>query len=481
MSAKNIIVIMSDEHASKILGCHGHPFIKTPNIDRLASEGCRFSSAYTNSPICLPGRAAFAAGRYVCETGYWDNAHPYEGKVPSWGHLIRDKNIKSASIGKLHYRNDKDDVGFDEQILPMHVVGEKGDILGSVRDDLPRRMKCSSMSEQIGPGESTYTQYDRNITRLSCDWLRDQNRDEPFVLYIGLVAPHFPLIAPQEFYDLYADMDINMPKAYEVSERPDHGWLNQWRKCWIHDEFFDDDKVKVALKSYYGLVSFLDDNIGKILDTLEEVGLKDDTQVIYTSDHGDNMGARGLWGKSTFFEEAGAIPMIMRGPDVKPNTVCDTPVSLVDVSATIVKETGAEIPENWAGRSLNQIGSEPYDPERVVFSEYHAAGAISGAFMIRKGDYKYIHYVGYKPQLFNLKADPEELNDISELPEMNEVVIELEAELRKICDPEEVDIRAKADQEKLVNENGGRDYIVKKGGFGATPAPGELASYKSES
>ncbi|WP_315983343.1 sulfatase-like hydrolase/transferase [Aliamphritea spongicola] len=249
----------------------------------------------------------------------------------------------------MHYRNETDDVGFDEQILPMHVVGGQGDVLGSVRDELPRRMRCKSLADNIGPGESTYTEYDRNITRLSCNWLQENATDGPWVLYVGLVAPHFPLIAPQQFYDLYADLDIALPKMYADDDRPDHQWLQQWRNCWIHNEFFTEDKVKIALKSYLGLCSFMDDNVGQILQALEATGVAADTQIIYTSDHGDNLGARGLWGKSTFFEEAVAIPTIIAGEGVAPGTVCDTPVALTDVAATIVKEAGADIPDGWAG------------------------------------------------------------------------------------------------------------------------------------
>lgn len=478
MTAKNVLFIMSDEHANKVMGCHQHPWVKTPNIDKLASQGCRFTNAYTNSPICLPARAAFATGKYVHKTANWDNAHPYYGAQASWGHVVRDKNVKSVSIGKLHYRNDHDDTGFDEQILPMHIVGGQGDILGSVRDELPVRFKTSSLAEQIGPGESSYTRYDRNITELACQWLgNNADQEQPWVLYVGLVAPHFPLIAPEEFYNLYADLDFPMPKAYAIEERPAHPWLDQWRECWIHDKYFTDEKVKMALASYYGLCSFLDDNIGQILSALEASGALENTQIIYSSDHGDNMGTRGLWGKSTMFEEAAAIPMIVTGPDIKPNTVCHTPVSLVDAAATIVDAVGCDMPDDWDGVSLKQLADTENDPERVAFSEYHAAGAISGAFMIRKGHYKYIHYVGYPAQLFDLAADPEELTDIADKPEMAAVVKELEQALYQICDPEAVDQQAKADQAALVNQHGGREVVVEKGGFGATPAPGEAAKY----
>lgn len=268
-----------------------------------------------------------------------------------------------------------------------------------------------------------------------------------------------------------------MPKAYEVAERPDHPWLNQWRKCWISDEFFDNEKVKIALKSYYGLVSFLDDNVGKILGALEETGVSGETEVIYTSDHGDNMGARGLWGKSTFYEEAVAVPMIIKGPGIEAGSVCETPVTLVDCAATLVENMGVKVPQNWPGQNLDRIAAESYDPERIVFSEYHAAGAISGAFMLRKGQYKYVYYVGYPAQLFDLENDPEELTDISSLSEMRELIAQFKTELYDICDPEEVDRLAKEDQSRLVNEYGGRDAVVAKGGFGATPAPGADAQF----
>lgn len=478
MPTQNTLIIMSDEHASKILGCYGHEFIHTPNLDRLASQGCRFTNTYTNSPICLPARACFATGQHVHKTQCWDNAHPYAGSPDSWGHYLQRAGVKTTSIGKLHYRNDTDDTGFDEQILPMHVVGGRGDILGSVRDDLPRRMKCQSMSSEIGPGESSYTQYDRNITDLTCKWLQDVDQAHPFSLYVGLVAPHFPLIAPEEFYHLYDDIDIPMPKNYAREQRPDHPWLNQWRNCWIHDEFFTDDKVKIALQSYYGLVSFLDHNIGLILDALETAGLADNTTVIYTSDHGDNMGARGLWGKSTFFEEAAAIPMIMRGNGIAPGSECHTPTSLLDCTPTLLAQHEVNSDVEWPGGDLAELAKTSNDQERIVFGEYHAAGAISGAFMLRQGAYKYIHYVGYPAQLFNLANDPEELADISQQPDMQELMASFAQALNNICDPEEVDSRAKRQQKALVDANGGREAVVAKGGFGATPAPGLSAEFK---
>ena len=157
---RNLLFIMSDEHNPKMLGCCGHDLVRTPNLDRLAERGTRFSAAYTNSPICIPARAAFATGRHVHETRYWDNAHPYDGAVESWGHRLQREGHRVEAIGKLHYRGNDIESGFDRQIDPMHVMDGIGQVWGSVRDPLPAA-RPAKMLNRIGPGESNYNRYDR--------------------------------------------------------------------------------------------------------------------------------------------------------------------------------------------------------------------------------------------------------------------------------------------------------------------------------
>ena len=130
MKPQNILYIMSDEHNPKMLGCYGHGQVKTPNLDRLAAQGTRFTSAYTNSPICIPSRAAFATGRYTHETKYWDNAMPYDGAIKGWGHRLINEGLRVESIGKLHYRSENLPTGFSKQIMPMHVMDGIGQIWG---------------------------------------------------------------------------------------------------------------------------------------------------------------------------------------------------------------------------------------------------------------------------------------------------------------------------------------------------------------
>ena len=157
----NQLILMTDEHTRKVLGCYGNKIVKTPHIDRLAREGTLFENAYTNVPICVPARASFATGDYAHRSHHWDNATPYLGTPNSWGNELQNVGITVGSIGKLHYRNSDDDVGLDFQKIPMHVVNGTGDVLGCVREPLPKRWKSLSMAEKIGPGETDYNIYDR--------------------------------------------------------------------------------------------------------------------------------------------------------------------------------------------------------------------------------------------------------------------------------------------------------------------------------
>jgi choline-sulfatase len=286
------------------------------------------------------------------------------------------------------------------------------------------------------------------------------------------VAPHYPLISPPEFYELYQPAELPLPKASRPPEWPRHPWIDALRECFITDRFFTDETRRVALASYYGLVSYLDYNVGRVLAALESSGAARDTLVMYTSDHGDNLGARGLWGKYNMYEEAEGVPLIVSGGDLARGEVCRTPVSLLDFYPTLLHAFGHAPRREARGASLLHLAGAPYDSKRTVFAEYHAAGAATGAFMLRRGRYKYVHYVGMPAQLFDLVSDPEELNDISSEPGHAQTISGFAAQLAGICDVAAIDARAKADQFALVARHGGRDKVIARGGFVFTPAPG---------
>jgi choline-sulfatase len=218
----------------------------------------------------------------------------------------------------------------------------------------------------------------------------------------------------------------------------------------------------------------LDENIGHILETLEDLKLTGYTRILYTSDHGDNLGARGLWGKQVLYEEAAKVPMILAGPDI-PAGVRREPVSHVDAYPTIMQCVGAAAPEAAGVSFLGTI------PERTVLSEYHASSSRAGEYMIRHGKWKYVYFVRYpgEPQLFDLQSDPEELRDLGTDPAFSRERKQCHERLLAMLNPEEVDRRAKRRQAELVAANGGREAVIRRGSFAYSPPPGFRAEFNS--
>jgi choline-sulfatase len=435
----------------------------------------------------VPARASLATGQWVHQTGSWDNAAPYHGEATTWHHRLRAAGHRVASIGKLHFRATEDDNGFTEEILPLHVLDGIGDLIGMLREPPARRGSMPALAESAGPGNSTYNDYDSAIAAAACEWIaaRAQSSDKsssdrPWALFVSFVRPHFPLTAPPEFYKLYPPEQMAMPRLYDAAGRPRHPAIAALKTVMNYDDFFKDEQiVRRAVASYYALVSFLDHNIGHVLGAIARAGLTSSTRVIYASDHGDNLGCRGLWGKSVMYEESAAIPMILAGNGVAPGAVVDTPVSLIDCYRTALEAVGCPLsPDERAGpsQSLWEIAAGAR-PDRTVLSEYHAVASVTGTFMIRHGRWKYIHHVGYRPELFDLVADPGETIDLAERPDMAPVLAECDAALRRICDPEAVNAEAFADQRRRTAEHGGRDAILARGDYGYTPAPGEKPAF----
>jgi choline-sulfatase len=472
MTPANLLVIMSDEHDPRWMSCAGS-FVQTANLDRLAARGTRFTNAYTTCPICVPARAAFAVGKYIHQIGYWDNADPYDGAVPSWHHRLREAGHHVVSVGKLHFRSSRDDYGFSESIIPMNVWEEKGDLYGLLRgDDMPPRADGKKLAGLAGPGESEYTWYDREIAARAQVWLREEApkyRDRRWALFVSFVAPHFPLTAPPHWYYKYYER-APMPKLYARGERPVHPAVRDQAENTGYDKHFKgENAVRRARAGYFGLVSSLDENIGNVLTALKEGGFESNTRIVYTSDHGDNLGARGLWGKQVLYEEAARVPMILAGPDIPAGALRANPVSHVDVFPTVMDFFALKVPGEVPGHNLMRESEG-----RAILSEYHASSSRAGEFMIRYGKWKYVYYVHYpeQPQLFDLESDPEELNDLGQKKEFLTRRTECHRLLRAMLDPEEVDRRAKRRQAEIIATNGGREAVVARGSLAYSPPPG---------
>ncbi|MEO5701459.1 MAG: sulfatase-like hydrolase/transferase [Casimicrobiaceae bacterium] len=475
MKPSNVLFIFSDEHDPRYMGCSGHPFIRTPNLNALAAGGTRFSNAWTPCPVCVPTRASLATGRHVHDIGYWDNAIAYDGRVPGWGHHLQREGMRVESIGKLHYAGAEEPTGFDRQHEPMHILDGIGQLWGSVRDPMPERAGRSALYDKVGAGTSPYNRYDARIVDLAETWLQErtaETSDKPWLLFVGLVAPHMPLVVPQQYLDMYPVDDIELPKLLPRHGYRRHPWVERMASFWDHDATFSsDDRRRLAIACYFGLITFLDDQVGRLLRALEHAGLADATRVIYSSDHGDNLGTRGLWNKDVLYRESTAIPLVMAGPGID-RGVCATNVSLIDLYPTFLEAMGVPLTpaeRTLPGRSLFDIAAEPDDPQRIGFSEYHAVGADTGGFMLARGHFKYHYYVGYPPELFDLQADPEETRDLAADPVYVDVLAAFERTLRTMLDPEAIDRRAKDDQNALVARHGGRDVALALGYPGETP------------
>lgn len=274
------------------MGCAGHPLVQTPHLDRLAAGGTRFLNAYTNCPICVPARAALATGTYVHQTGNWDNGLPYAGTPPSWAHVLKRAGYVVDSIGKLHFRSASDDNGFTQEIEPLHVVEGIGDPASGIRDGTIQRDWAPGILE-AGPGDSSYQQYDRRNRENAINWLRQHAADDkPWVLFLSFVTPHPPFFAPPADYQRYRQEDIALPAQWQTATMPQHPAYQFMRRFFRCEEALDPAAIRRLQAAYYGICSFLDEQIGAVLTALDALNLAGRTRVIYTSDHGEHLGAR---------------------------------------------------------------------------------------------------------------------------------------------------------------------------------------------
>ncbi len=477
--AANLILFQSDNHNGHITGCYGHPFVKTPTMDLIAARGVRFANAYCTSPLCCPSRSSLATGRYPHQTGYWDNALTYDGRVPTWHHRLREQGHTVTSVGKLHYRSGEDDNGFTEEILPMHLHEGKGAIKNLLRgyDTEPPKGDASFWKlyiERSTVGTTHYQDYDRKITAKAVEWLKQHAGaiGKPWVLYVSYISAHPPFTVPQRFWDLYPESRMPLPPAFRPGERPEHPAMEFLRTMDGMRVMTDEAALRRIAAGYFGLITHLDEQIGEVLSAAEELGLLGNTHVAYTSDHGELFGAQGIFGKKNLYEGAIKVPLLISGPGVPQNRVVQQFASHVDLFPTLVAGAGAQLAA--ADRDLPGIDLWPAiggtESPRTAFAEYHAQASKAGAFVLRDGAMKLIYHVGMPAQLFDLSQDPDETADLA--TENPGTLLALEKKLRTICDPETVDARAKADQRAAADAWGGAAKLLGETQILFTPPPG---------
>jgi choline-sulfatase len=457
----NIVVIMSDEHNASVLGCYGNKVIRTPNLDALASRGVVFESCYCNSPLCVPSRLSFTAGKYISRVGAWNNNCRLPADSPSLPRLLNAAGYDSFLCGKMHYdatcRYGFTEIGGNMNRAHMTGLGrrrpaEKLDPAPGYSD----RFRDFHTGETSGPMD-----HDRAVTAGVLEFFKQRKQgDKPFFLLAGYLTPHFPLIVPEPYWAHYRDK-VPMPVVPEgfLTSLP----LNyRHLRVAFHEEDVPPDLVKKGRELYYGLTEWMDAEAGKVLAALGASAAASNTVVIYTADHGENMGEHGLWWKSAAYDQATHVPLIVSWPAQWPGGqrragAC----ALVDVVQTIADLGGAKPTPDWNGDSLVPWLEHPNAPwkDRAV-TEYYAHDIASGYAMIRSGPHKYVYHTAPDAQhaaqreLYDLQADPGEFHNLAARPEQKALIEKLHAALVKELgeDPEKTEQRCRADFAKGYGE-----------------------------
>ncbi len=432
-SRPNILLLMGDEHAPMASSTWGGE-ARTPALDGLSQEGAAFEAAYCNAPLCVPSRMSMLTGRYAHRIGSYDLASVLGSDVPTIAHALRAVGYDAVLAGKQHFVGPDQLHGFRTQLARDAHVGEHP--LRAWPDDQPGPTWEHPLD--AGPGETDLLRADDEVEEAASTYISAAaGHDDPWFLCASFIAPHWPYVVPEEYWERYPEGSVSLPEVEDP--RDQHPAINRLRDR-LGVGNYDERTTRRARAAYFGAISHLDDRVGRLLDVLEESGQSGSTLVVYVSDHGGMLGEHGLWRKMNFYEEAVRVPMVLRWPGVIPPGVRpEPPVSLVDLAPTLLSAAGAERLDSSDGQDLLPVITSSERARDVVFSEYLGHGVAAPVAMVRRGRWKLVYYHGESPQLFDLVDDPGEVRDRGDDPECRHVRDRLTSELRDMWDPVEID------------------------------------------
>ena len=425
---QNILIVMADQLTALALGCYGNPTVNSPNIDRLAAEGVKFESAYSSSPLCTPARYAFMTGQNISQCGGYDNAAYMPSTMPTFAHYMRMMGYQTTLAGKMHFVGPDQLHGFEKRVTTDVYPADFGWMPDWNNSDERIDLWYHNMSSVEQAGVAAITNqlaYDDEVGAQSIRAIYDHarsNDDRPMCLVSSFIHPHDPYAARKKYWDLYEGIDIPLPSVPRPSkDQQDPHNLRLEAVIDLDNNPVTDEQTKNARRAYYANVSYVDEWVGKLRDTLDECGMGDNTTIILTADHGDMLGEFGLWYKMSFREWSCRIPMIIHNPQRFQPSQISQPVAQIDVLPTLMdlalESTGVAKPEPLDplnGRSLVPLcdGNTADDPNQCI-SEYLAEGTGAPMLMIRRAEYKYINCITDPDQLFDLREDPNELNNLA--------------------------------------------------------------------
>lgn len=448
MKRPNIVLIMSDQHNPHVMGCAGDPYVQTPNLDRMAGGGVRFSQNYCAGPLCVPSRLTFLTSRYPSDIEVWVNNAALPSHTPTFAHQLTLAGYETTLCGRMHFVDADQNHGFQRRLV--------GDVSGAMRgaggemfEGVWNTAGCGQshgalMHDAVGPGTATYEVYDRAVTARACQTLHEYAEatgEQPFCMVVGMLLPHNPCVCRKNLFDYYMETLPDPELGAPPDEHPAVGSLRGTRDT----ATITLDEARRARAAYYGLVTVLDENIGAILNTLDETSLADDTVFIYISDHGDLNGEHGMWWKESFYEGAASVPMLWSWPGAfRAGAEVDAVTSLLDIGPTLADLAGAEPLPERRGSSLTGYlypdGDTAGRPD-AAFAETYALGQ-RPARMIRTDRWKLNAYYGYEDcQLFDLQADPGETHDLGRDPAYADVRRELRERVMEGWDGDHIEAR----------------------------------------
>jgi len=398
-SRMNILFIDIEDCAAKALSCYGNRICKTPNLDRLAAGGVRFDAAYCQAVCCNPSRVSFLTGRRPSSTRVFQNHQAITKHLPAGTptlpELIKKKGFYAANVAKLfHGRHETPQLGvFDRLELSAKPKDWNGPGPMLEFPPVPKELRFRpepkfdwkdpeyrkwhrEQSNRWGvSGLTDEQEYDGRVARIACALLKEFARTQKrFFLSVGSSRPHTPLICPKKYVDMYDPQRIPWPPAPPEKDRNVPPLATNFGRS--HDIYPAREEARDVIAAYYACVTFLDTQLGLVLDTLEETGLADNTIVIFFADHGFHLGEHGVWSKYTLFEPTTRVPLIVRVPGAPGNgKTCHELVELVDLVQTLGELVGLDLPDNLEGTSLVPLLMDPRRPwKKAVFTEWGDTG-----------------------------------------------------------------------------------------------------------
>ena len=470
---------MVDQWRYDAAGHQGNPIVRTPNLDRLAAEGVRLTRAFTTVPLCTPTRASLWTGLWPTHHGVLINTHwrspapaPQNARLPdgmpTLGTILRDAGYATAYFGKWHVGPESDlpRCGFDHAPPAgafQRRLRERG-VRREVREPIARDyiVKDYLFAGITNLDEDDF--YEIWLCSQAEEWLRRQRANaprDPFACVISLPGPHPGYVVPERYARLYAPSEMPLwPNTHDdLAEKPSPHRL--YRDAITHSGSLSDDEWRKCIARYYAFCTLIDDQLGRMLALLEELGVGEDTLVLFVTDHGDLIGAHGLWDKGPFlYEEQIHIPCIARLPGTLPGgATCDSFVMLHDLMPTLAEGLGQSLPRPVDGRSVwGQLRGEPPpgDWPDDAYVQYHGEGiALYSIRALRTARHKYVYYPFDRDELYDLEADPWELRNLAEEPEARPVLEELRV--------------------RLVRRMRAADDVLHDWNAGLTPLPERLA------